>query len=107
MKAARPSKRARLKVLCALGARITRYYSLHLHFLALMSFVLIIAKSEIAEDIFRVTEVTLKMASAQVVETSVTDNSPSQDSNHPDDLFQSRCFYPKLNVAMFSRKNLL
>ena len=30
---------------------------------------------------------TVKMASAQVVETSVTNNSPSQDSNHPDDLF--------------------
>ena len=30
------------------------------------------------------------MASAQVVETSVANNSPSQDSNHPDDLFQSR-----------------
>ena len=30
------------------------------------------------------------MASAQVVETSVTNNSPSQDSNHLDDLFQSR-----------------
>ena len=30
------------------------------------------------------------MASAQVIETSVTNNSPSQDSNHPDDLFQSR-----------------
>jgi len=30
------------------------------------------------------------MASAQVVETSVTNNSPSQDSNHPDYLFQSR-----------------
>ena len=29
------------------------------------------------------------MASAQVVETSVTNNSPSQDSSHPDDLFQS------------------
>ena len=29
------------------------------------------------------------MASAQVVETSVTNYSPSQDSNHPDDLFQS------------------
>ena len=35
------------------------------------------------------------MASAQVVETSVTNNSPSQDSNHPDDLFQSR--YNKYN----------
>ena len=33
---------------------------------------------------------TLKMASALVVEMSVTNNSPSQDSNHPDDLFQSR-----------------
>ena len=33
---------------------------------------------------------TLKMASAQVVKTSVTNNSPSQDSNHPDILFQSR-----------------
>ena len=33
------------KVLCALGARITIYYSIHLHFLALMSFVTIIAKS--------------------------------------------------------------
>ena len=30
------------------------------------------------------------MVSTQVVETSVTNNSPSQDSNHPDDLFQSR-----------------
>ena len=36
------------------------------------------------------THLTLKMASAQVVETLVTNNSPSQDSNHPDDLFQSR-----------------
>ena len=33
-------------------------------------------------------DLTLKMASAQVVETSVTNNSPSQDSYHPDDLFQ-------------------
>ena len=31
-----------------------------------------------------------KMASSQVVEMSVANNSPSQDSNHPDDLFQSR-----------------
>ena len=37
---------------------------------------------------------TLKMASAQVVETSVTNNSPSQDSSHPDDLFQSRYVTP-------------
>ena len=34
------------------------------------------------------------MASAQVVETSVTNNSPSQDSNHPDDIFQSRYVTP-------------
>ena len=34
------------------------------------------------------------MASAQVVETSVTNNSPSQHSNHPDDLFQSRYVTP-------------
>ena len=46
-----------------------------------------------AEAIFRVKfldHLTLKMASAQVVETSVTNNNPSQDSNDPDDLFQSR-----------------
>ena len=35
------------------------------------------------------------MASAQVVQTSVTNNSPSQDSNHPDDIFQSK----KVNVS--------
>ena len=35
-------------------------------------------------------DLTLKMASIQVVKTSVTSNSPSQDSNHPDDLFQLR-----------------
>ena len=34
------------------------------------------------------------MASAQVVETSVANNSPSQDSNHPDDLFRSRYVTP-------------
>ena len=33
---------------------------------------------------------TLTMASTQVVETSLANNSPSQDSYHPDDLFQSR-----------------
>ena len=41
-----------------------------------------------------VQDLTLKMASAQVVETSVANNSPSQDSNHPDDLFQSRYVTP-------------
>ena len=35
---------------------------------------------------------TLKMASARVVETADTNNSPSQDSSHPDDLFQSKYF---------------
>ena len=35
----------------------------------------------------------VKMASAQVVKTSVTNNSPSQNFNHPDDLFQSRFSY--------------
>ena len=44
-----------------------------------------------AEAILRVK----KMASAQVVETSVTNNSPSQDSYHPDDLFQSRYATPE------------
>ena len=34
------------------------------------------------------------MASAPVVETSVTNNSPSQDSNHPEDLFHSRYVTP-------------
>ena len=33
------------------------------------------------------------MASAQVVETSVTNNSPSQDFYHPDDLFQSKLIF--------------
>ena len=39
-------------------------------------------------------DLTMEMASAQVVETSVTNNSPSQDSSHPDDLFQSRYVTP-------------
>ena len=39
----------------------------------------------------------LKMASAQVLERSVANNSPSQDSNHPDDLFQSRYVTPGSN----------
>ena len=37
---------------------------------------------------------TLKMASVQVVETSATNNSPSQGSNRPGDLFQSRYVTP-------------
>ena len=42
-----------------------------------------------AEAIF-IGKKALKMASAQVVETSVPNNSPSQDYNHPDALFQSK-----------------
>ena len=38
-------------------------------------------------------QLTLKLASAQVVETSVTNNSPSQDSTQPD-LFPSRYVTP-------------
>ena len=39
---------------------------------------------------------TLKMASAQVVETSVADESPSQDANHPDHHCQLRYVTPGL-----------
>ena len=42
------------------------------------------------------------MASAQVVETSVVNNSPSQDSNHPDDLFQSRYVTPGFKPFSYS-----
>ena len=45
--------------------------------------------------IFRVkSHLTLKIASAYVVKTSIANNSPSQDSNHSDDLFQSRYVTP-------------
>ena len=43
------------------------------------------------------------MASAQVVKTSVTNNSPSQDSNHPDDLFQSRYVTPGFKPFFYLR----
>ena len=46
------------------------------------------------EAIFRVKEIQDEFDSeygfCQVVETSVANNSPSQDSSHLDDLFQSR-----------------
>ena len=42
-------------------------------------------------------------ASAQVVETSVTNNSPSQDSYHPDDLFQSRYATPGFKPFSYLR----
>ena len=47
------------------------------------------------------------MASAQVVETSVANNSPSQDSNHPDDLFQSvtRGFKPFSYLSSLGRQS--
>ena len=61
-----------------------------------------ISGSEFSESPFLLEfffHLTLKMASAQVVETSVTNNSPSQDSYHPDDLFQS--IYEKLLFVQF------
>ena len=50
---------------------------------------------------------TLKMASAQVVETSVNNNSPSQDSYHADDLFQSRYATPGFKPFSYLRINVL
>ena len=46
------------------------------------------------------------MASAQVVETSVTNNSPSQDSNDPDDLFQSRYATPGFKPFYYLKMSL-
>ena len=43
------------------------------------------------------------MASAQVVETLVTNSSPFQDSNHPGDLFQSRYVTPGFNPFSYER----
>ena len=43
---------------------------------------------------FQLTKTTYHLTSTQVVETSLTKNSPSQDSNHPDDLLQSRYVTP-------------
>ena len=43
------------------------------------------------------------MASAQVVETSVTNSSPFQDSNHQDDLFQSRYVNPGFKPFSYER----
>ena len=42
---------------------------------------------------------TMKMASAPVVETLVAKNSPSQDSNHPDDLSQSKDTFQCQNLC--------
>ena len=46
--------------------------------------------------------VRLKMASAQVIETSAANNSPSQDSSHRDDHFHSR-----VNKFPLTKINLL
>ena len=49
-----------------------------------------------AQAIVRVKfRMTLKMASAEVVETSVANNSPFHDFSHPDDHFQSRYATPR------------
>ena len=45
------------------------------------------------------------MDSAQVVETSVTNNSPSQDSNHPDDLVQSGYVTPGFKPFSYNNYN--
>ena len=42
-------------------------------------------------DITKIDHLTLRMASAQVVETSVAKSSPSQDSSQPDD-FKSKYY---------------
>ena len=47
---------------------------------------------------------TLNMAYTQVVEMSVVNNSPSQDSNHLDDLFQSRNVTPGFKPFSFYKK---
>ena len=49
-------------------------------------------------------DLTLKMASAQVVETSVANKSPSLDSSHPDYHFQSRHVTP--GFKPFSYRNV-
>ena len=61
-----------------------------------------------AEDIYRLSQVlslyvlTLKMASAQVVKTSVTNNRPySRDCNLPDDFFKSRYVTPGFKLFFY------
>ena len=46
------------------------------------------------------------MASAQVVESSVNNNSPSQDSNHPDDLFQSKYVTPGFKTIFLQESSM-
>ena len=56
---------------------------------------------------YKLQNLTLKMTCTQLVETSVINNSPSQDSNHPDDLFQSSYvtpgFKPLIKLTIFQR----
>ena len=47
------------------------------------------------------------MASPQVVKTSVTKNSPSQDSSHPDDHFQSRYVTPGFKPFSYISNQLI
>ena len=55
-------------------------------------------------NMFFFLHLTLRRASALVVETSVTNNSASQDSNHLDDLFQSRYVTPGSNHFLTSSR---
>ena len=48
----------------------------------------------------------MRMASTLVVETSVTNNSPSQDPNHPDYLFQSGYVTPGFKPFSFIWKKI-
>ena len=45
------------------------------------------ASAQVEDEYGSYSDSSLKMASAQVVETSVANNSPSQDSNHADEFF--------------------
>ena len=56
-------------------------------------------QEEVDNNLGQFVHLTLKMASAQVVKMSVTNNSPSQDSSHPDNHFQSRIVY--FNTTLF------
>ena len=59
--------------------------------------------NQIAHKGFQLTKTMVKMALAQVVETTVPNNSPSQDSNRPGNLFQSR-YLVQCNIILIARK---
>ena len=48
----------------------------------------------------------LKMASTQVVQTSIANNSQPQDSNHPDNHFQSRYVIPGFKPVSYGKLSL-